>query len=76
MLARKVVPTPIPYGTDSSAFRLRGANSYGLIPLVLSSEIVASMHGDAERIPVDQIETGIRIFYEALVEVAGPSLRK
>lgn len=66
-----VVPTPIPYGTDSSNFRLRGAKSYGLIPLVLSSEIVASMHGDAERIPVDQIETGIRIFYEALVEVAG-----
>jgi acetylornithine deacetylase/succinyl-diaminopimelate desuccinylase-like protein len=66
-----VVPTPIPYGTDSNAFRHRGTKSYGLLPLVLSSEIVASMHSDAEKIPVDQIETGIRIFYEALVEVAG-----
>jgi acetylornithine deacetylase/succinyl-diaminopimelate desuccinylase-like protein len=66
-----VVPTPIPYGTDSNAFRHRGAKSYGILPIVLSSSIVASMHSDAERIPVDQIETGIRIFYEALLEVAG-----
>jgi acetylornithine deacetylase/succinyl-diaminopimelate desuccinylase-like protein len=29
------------------------------------------MHSDAERIPVAGLETGIRIFYEALLEVAG-----
>ena len=38
----------------------------------LSAEIVAAMHSDAERVPVAEIETSIRIFYEALVEVAGP----
>jgi acetylornithine deacetylase/succinyl-diaminopimelate desuccinylase-like protein len=65
-----VVPTPIPYGTDSNAFRHKGAKSYGLLPVVLSASIVSSMHSDAERIPVDQIETGIRIFYEALRDVA------
>jgi acetylornithine deacetylase/succinyl-diaminopimelate desuccinylase-like protein len=64
-----VVPTPIPYGTDSNAFRHKGAKSYGILPVVLSASIVSSMHSDAERIPVDQIETGIRIFYEALVDV-------
>ncbi len=37
----------------------------------LSAEIVASMHSDAERVPVAEIETAIRIFYEALVGVAG-----
>jgi acetylornithine deacetylase/succinyl-diaminopimelate desuccinylase-like protein len=66
-----VVPTPIPYGTDSNAFRHRGAKSYGLLPVVLSSSIVSSMHSDAERIPVAGLESGIRIFYEALLEVAG-----
>jgi acetylornithine deacetylase/succinyl-diaminopimelate desuccinylase-like protein len=66
-----VVPTIIPYGTDSRMFRLRGAKCYGLLPLVLSTELAASIHGDAERIPVDQFETGIRIYYESLVEVAG-----
>jgi acetylornithine deacetylase/succinyl-diaminopimelate desuccinylase-like protein len=65
-----VVPTLIPYGTDSRMFRLRGAKCYGLLPLVLSTELATSIHGDTERIPVDQFETGIRIFYESLVEVA------
>jgi acetylornithine deacetylase/succinyl-diaminopimelate desuccinylase-like protein len=66
-----VVPTPIPFGTDSRFFRLRGAKSYGILPLVLSSEIAGSIHSDAERIPIDQLETGMRIFYESLVDVAG-----
>ncbi len=66
-----VVPTPIPYGTDSNAFRHRGAKSYGILPIVLSASIVSSMHSDAERIPLDQIESGIRIFYDAVREVAG-----
>ncbi len=65
-----VVPMLIPYGTDSRIFRLRGAKCYGILPLVLSAELIASIHGDAERIPVDQFETGIRIYYESLVEVA------
>ena len=65
-----VVPTPIPYGTDSNAFRHRGAKSYGILPVVLSASIVSSMHSDAERLPVDQIESGIRIFYEAVRDVA------
>lgn len=64
-----VVPTIIPYGTDSRMFRLRGAKCYGILPLVLGTELAASIHGDAERIPVDQFETGIRIYYESLVEV-------
>jgi acetylornithine deacetylase/succinyl-diaminopimelate desuccinylase-like protein len=65
-----VVPMIIPYGTDSRMLRLRGAKCYGILPLVLSAELLASIHGDAERIPVDQFETGIRIYYETLVEVA------
>jgi len=65
-----VVPIIIPYGTDSRMFRLRGAKCYGILPLVLSAELIASLHGDAERIPVDQFETGIRIYYETLVEIA------
>ncbi|HSF10134.1 MAG TPA: M20/M25/M40 family metallo-hydrolase [Nitrospirales bacterium] len=65
-----VVPMIIPYGTDSRMFRLRGAKCYGILPLVLSTELATSIHGDAERISVDQFETGIRIYYDTLVEVA------
>ncbi|HNP31176.1 MAG TPA: M20/M25/M40 family metallo-hydrolase [Nitrospirales bacterium] len=67
-----VVPMIIPYGTDSRMFRLRGAKCYGILPLVLSTALATSIHGDAERIPVDQFETGIRIYYETLLEVAAP----
>ncbi|WNM58033.1 M20/M25/M40 family metallo-hydrolase [Candidatus Nitrospira allomarina] len=65
-----VVPMIIPYGTDSRMFRLRGAKCYGILPLVLTTALATSIHGDAERIPVDQFETGIRIYYETLLEVA------
>ena len=65
-----VVPIIIPYGTDSRMFRLRGAKCYGILPLVLSADLIGSIHGDAERIPVNQFETGIRIYYESLREVA------
>jgi len=66
-----VVPTLIPYGTDSNAFRHEGASSYGILPMELTAAIVSSMHSDAERIPVSEVEKAIRIFYEALVAVAG-----
>jgi acetylornithine deacetylase/succinyl-diaminopimelate desuccinylase-like protein len=65
-----VTPMLIPYGTDSNAFRHKGAKSYGLMPAVLSADIVASMHGDAERVPVAGLGPAARIFYEALVAVA------
>ncbi|MEZ4510269.1 MAG: M20/M25/M40 family metallo-hydrolase [Chloroflexota bacterium] len=65
-----VVPMIIPYGTDSRMFRLRGAKCYGILPLVLSTELATSIHGDAERIPVNQFETGIHIYYDTLVELA------
>lgn len=66
-----VSPILIPYGTDSNAFRPRGAQSYGVAPVVLSVALVASMHGDAERVPVAGLGTGARIFFEALKETAG-----
>ncbi len=66
-----VVPILIPYGTDSNAFRHKGAKSYGLTPLILTADVVSSMHGDAERVPITDMGKGIRIFYEALAEIAG-----
>ena len=36
----------------------------------LPAKIVASMHSDAERVPVAEIETAIRTFYDTLIEVA------
>jgi acetylornithine deacetylase/succinyl-diaminopimelate desuccinylase-like protein len=66
-----VTPILIPYGTDSNAFRPKGVKSYGLFPAILSADIVGSMHGDAERVPLDGIGEAAQVFFEALRDTAG-----
>ncbi len=61
-----VVPTLVPFGTDSNGFRPRGVKSYGIFPVTLPAELVASMHGDAERLPIAELGKGIQVMYEAL----------
>ena len=61
-----VKPILIPYGTDSNAFRPRGAKSYGVFPAIIPAAVVAEMHGDAERVPLDAVREAIQVFFEAL----------
>src|SRR4051794_6384467 len=61
-----VTPILIPYGTDSNAFRPKGVKSYGIFPAILSADTVASMHGDAERVPLDGVAEAAQVFFEAL----------
>jgi acetylornithine deacetylase/succinyl-diaminopimelate desuccinylase-like protein len=70
-----VTPMLIPYGSDSNKFRVKGATAYGLTPMVLDASILATMHGDAERIPVDELGRGVRLFYEILVDLCAPRSR-
>jgi acetylornithine deacetylase/succinyl-diaminopimelate desuccinylase-like protein len=66
-----VTPSPIPYGTDANTLRARGVGAYGFTPMVVSLDVVSSMHSDAERIPVTELRRGVRIFYEIVREFAG-----
>ena len=61
-----VTPLLIPYGTDSNAFRPRGAKAYGIFPAILSAEIAASMHSDSEHLPLDAVPEAAQVFFEAL----------
>ncbi len=63
-----VTPIHIPYRTDTNAFRAKGAMAYGLVPMMLDASIVASMHSDAERIPVAELSRGVRILYNAIAD--------
>jgi acetylornithine deacetylase/succinyl-diaminopimelate desuccinylase-like protein len=63
-----VTPMLIPYGTDSNAFRPKGVKSYGVFPAILSADTVSSMHGDAERVPLDGVVEASNVFFEALRE--------
>jgi len=61
-----VTPILIPYGTDSNAFRPKGAKSYGIFPGVISADVAASMHGDAEHVPIAAIVEASEVLFEAL----------
>jgi acetylornithine deacetylase/succinyl-diaminopimelate desuccinylase-like protein len=65
-----VTPMIVPYGTDANGFRPRGVKSYGFFPGILPAAAIASMHGDAEFVPVDALGPAIRILFEALRETA------
>ena len=65
-----VAPMIVPYGTDANSFRPLGVKSYGFTPAILPAEVVASMHGDAEFVPLDALGPAIQILYEALVDTA------
>jgi acetylornithine deacetylase/succinyl-diaminopimelate desuccinylase-like protein len=66
-----VTPMIVPYGTDANGFRPLGVKSYGFTPAILPAEVVASMHGDAEYIPVDALGPAIQILFDALQATAG-----
>jgi acetylornithine deacetylase/succinyl-diaminopimelate desuccinylase-like protein len=61
-----VTPLLAPFGTDSVHLRKRGVPAYGFIPMVLDAKTVATMHSDAERIPVAEFLKGIRIYFDVL----------
>ena len=63
-----VTPMIVPYGTDANKFRPRGVKAYGFTPLVVPAAAVASMHGDAEFVPVDALLPAIQILFEAVAE--------
>lgn len=63
-----VTPYLVPFGTDSNSFRKQGSQAYGFGPAVVSGSIVASMHSDAERLPVSQIAPSLRIYYRAVAD--------
>lgn len=65
-----VTPYLVPFGTDSNGLRVKGVKAYGLGTAVVDASIIASMHSDAERIPVDQFEPAVRIYYRAVADYA------
>jgi acetylornithine deacetylase/succinyl-diaminopimelate desuccinylase-like protein len=61
-----VTPILIPYGTDSNAFRPKGAKSYGVFPAVLPTDVVSSMHGDTEHVPMEAVTEAAHVYFDAL----------
>ena len=56
--------------TDLRFFRARGASAYGWTPLVLTPELLATIHGHDERIPVDGFDHAVTIMSDVVHDAA------
>lgn len=64
-----VTPFLSPGKTDNAYLRRIGIKCYGLIPAVLESKDIDTMHGKDENITIDNLELGSKIIFETLVEM-------
>lgn len=56
--------------TDSQALRPLGVKAYGYVPFVINAELLATTHGDDERVPVSEIVPGLRRLMSAVLDVS------
>ncbi len=56
--------------TDSLLFRPNGVHAYGYIPFELDADVADTMHGDDERVPVDQVGEGLRRLFSMVLDFA------
>ena len=56
--------------TDARFFRARGATAYGWCPLVLTPELLATIHGHDERISIDDFRKAVSVTSEVVLQAA------
>ena len=66
-----VVPNILSGFTDSHYFRDLGIHCYGFMPFLLIDDDLRRIHGNDERISVENMERGPRILYEVIEKLCG-----
>jgi acetylornithine deacetylase/succinyl-diaminopimelate desuccinylase-like protein len=61
-----VLPTISTGFTDSRCFRRLGTHCYGLLPLLIDLEIIGTIHGHDERLPIHDLEKGIKVIFDMI----------
>ncbi len=56
-----------PGATDNRFFREKGFECYGLIPILVTMEDIATLHGKNESISLENLSLGTKILFESLV---------
>jgi acetylornithine deacetylase/succinyl-diaminopimelate desuccinylase-like protein len=64
-------PAISPGFTDSNLARPKGARAYGIVPFELDAELLGTMHGKNERVPVKEVRRGVEVLFRSVVEAAG-----
>jgi acetylornithine deacetylase/succinyl-diaminopimelate desuccinylase-like protein len=66
----KVTPYLFQAGTDASPWRTRGIPVYGIYPYPIGAKDLERMHGNDERVPIESLESGLRMITQTLLDVA------
>jgi carboxypeptidase PM20D1 len=64
-----VVPTLSPGFTDIRHFRSLGATGYGWVPVVLSADLLSTIHGHDERIGLESFEQSVEVMTRLVRQV-------
>lgn len=70
-----IVPAVSTAFTDSHFFRDRGVASYGFAPILIPEQDEAGIHGNNERLSLDNIRRGTAMILEIVQAVAGKAAR-
>ncbi|AHM58333.1 peptidase m20 [Flammeovirgaceae bacterium 311] len=64
-----VIPILFPATTDNIFFRNNEVPTYGLIPAMMSEDLIKSVHSINERLPVAALEQGINIYTNMILRI-------
>jgi carboxypeptidase PM20D1 len=62
----EVISLIVPASDDNNFFRAKGIPTYGILPIFLDSDLMSSIHNVNERIPIESLENGVKV-YENLI---------
>lgn len=65
-----VAPTLNSGYTESQMYRPLGLTCYGFVPIEITPELDSTQHAANERVPVEQIRRGVKMFYEVVARAA------
>jgi acetylornithine deacetylase/succinyl-diaminopimelate desuccinylase-like protein len=65
-----VVPMMSPEPTDSTPLRMRGVQTYGLLPFPLTEDDLSHAHGADKRVPPDSFRQGVQFLYGIVSSLA------
>ncbi len=62
----KVVPFLFPASSDNNAFRSLKIPVYGITPMIMTDDLMKTVHNSNERMPIDQLMKGFNTYYKMM----------
>ena len=66
-----VVPSVSTGFTDSRVFRRQGIPAYGFVPILVGPEDVGRVHGNDERLSIENLRLGTQILHATVRGICG-----